>query len=112
MRAFAIAAVVIALPAVAQVFERPLRDPWVPPAVRAKSRVEAPAPTLTLQQQVEEKARATFAKAAPDGTLTRPQAEAAGLGFIAKHFDAIDTRGRGLVTADDYIAFLRARSAR
>ena len=101
----------IALPAAAQVFERPMRDPWVPPALRAKARTEAPSQGAALQAEVEEKVRASFVRAAPEGTLTREQAGAAGLGFVAKHFDAMDPGHRGWVDVEDYLRFLRERPA-
>jgi hypothetical protein len=93
--------------------EVPIRDPWVPPALR-KSAKAVPTEGATLQAQVEQKLRADFDRADVNrtGTLTREQAGAAGLGFIAQHFDEIDTRKSGKVAFDDLKRFLRARGAR
>ena len=95
--------------------EQPMRDPWVPPAVREKSALKL-APITEgdeLDAQVEAKLRARFAAAAKEGgTLTRDQARAAGLGAIAESFDAIDRQGRGVVTFEDYKRFLRAGRAK
>ena len=93
-------------------FETEHRDPWVPPEVRAKAAAKPPiAPTSgrELDAQVEAKLRKRFeAAASPDGTLTREQARAAGLGAIAQRFDAIDRSGRGAIRFDDYLAYLRS----
>ena len=92
------------------VMERDWIEPWVPPAV-AKSAQALPAPKrgAELRAEVERKLRADFDAAAPGGTLTREQARAAGLGFITRHFDAIDRRGSGVVRFEDYRAFLKSR---
>ena len=94
-------------------FETEMRDPWVPPAARAKAAAKplvAPASGAALDAQVEAKLRRRFvAAASPDGTLTREQARAAGLGAIAERFDAIDRAGRGAVRFEDYLAFLRSQ---
>jgi hypothetical protein len=110
-RALAALAMAGALPCAAQVFEAPMRDPWVPPALRAKARVEAASQGEALQAQVDTKLREAFAKAAPGGTLTREQAGAAGLGFVARHFDAMDRERRGIVRVEDYLRFLREQRA-
>lgn len=93
--------------------EVPMLDPWVPPSVREKALGERP-PEATrgaaLQAQVERKLRARFeAAAGVDGTLTREQARAAGLGFIANNFAAIDRQGDGRVSFPEYLAYLRTR---
>lgn len=97
-------------------FETEMRDPWVPPEVRAKAAKRQLAPPTSgaaLDAQVEAKLRKRFeAAASPDGTLTREQARAAGLGAIAERFDAIDRSGRGAVRFEDYLAFLRAQRPR
>jgi hypothetical protein len=84
-----------------------LKDPWVPPHVKGspdyvETRGEA------LRKQAEAKLRAQFDAADPAkaGTLTREQARAAGLGYIAEHFEAIDRRGAGVVTFDDVRRYL------
>jgi hypothetical protein len=93
--------------------EVPMLDPWVPPAVRAKAaatRVE-PAEGAALRAEVEAKLKSRFDAAAGDGgTLTREQAAARGLGGIARDFEAIDRRGAGRISFEDYRQFLRART--
>lgn len=92
--------------------ETAIRDPWVPPELRA------PAPTpatqgAALRAQVERKLKAGFDRADVDrsGTLTRDRARAAGLGYIVKHFDEIDRQRAGAVSFDDVKRFLRGRGA-
>jgi hypothetical protein len=105
---------VIALDAAAlegATMERPMCDPCVPQVLRKQARVAAEAPTrgASLQAQVEAKLRAPFDAAAVDGVLTRDRAAAAGLGFIARHFDEIDREGRGTIRFGDYRRFLAER---
>jgi hypothetical protein len=96
----------------AQTDEPPMRDPWVPPALRSKAATQPPAAGDALKAQVERKLRASFDAADVSGKgLTREQAEAAGLGYVAKNFDRIDTAGTGRVTFDDLTRYLRARGA-
>ena len=93
--------------------EVPMRDPWVPPELAKQARVEPPSSGAQLQAEVERKLRGRFeAAAGPQGLLTREQARAAGLGFIDRHFDAIDRRHAGRVSYGDYRRFLQARGAR
>ena len=92
--------------------ETPLRDPWVPPELREST--PAPAPRgAALRAQVERKLKAGFdaADVNRSGTLTREQARAAGLGYVAKHFDEIDQKRAGAVSFDDVKRFLRGRGA-
>ena len=90
--------------------ESPLLDPWVPPAAaQAAQSVPKAKRGADLRSEVERKLRADFEAAAPRGTLTRGEARAAGMGFIANHFEAIDRRGAGVVRFEDYAAFLRSR---
>lgn len=107
-------AALMAMPAAAvtgAVMERPFCDPCVPAAVK-RSAVAAPSPEgAALRAQVEAKLRAPFEAAARDGVLTRDQARAAGLGFIDRHFDAIDATGRGAISFADFKRFLEARGA-
>ena len=95
------------------VIETPMRDPWVPPSQRQPS-ASPPTSGAELRAQVERKLEASFDAADVDrtGTLTRAQAKAAGLGFIASHFDEIDTRRSGVIRFDDVRAFLAGRAAR
>ena len=95
------------------VIHTPLCDPCVPPALRNVT----PAPPTegaALQAQVERKLRQSFdaADVQRSGALTRAQADAAGLGVVAKNFDRIDTAGTGRVTFDDLKRYLRSRGAR
>ncbi len=94
--------------------EVPMLDPYLPPTVRKELPLSPPvAEGAALRAQVERKLKAGFDAAAKDGNgaLTREQARSAGLGFIADHFDAIDTRGAGVVRFDDYKRFLKERGA-
>ncbi len=95
------------------VIETPMRDPWVPPSQRQPS-TSPPTSGADLRAQVEQKLQAAFDAADVNhtGTLTRAQAKAAGLGFIASHFDDIDTRRSGLIRFDDVRSFLEGRAAR
>lgn len=108
-----LAATVSAGARAAGTMETPLLDPWVPPALRKHRVVEPPAEGAALRVQVERKLRSAFddAARAHGGTLTREQARAAGFGFIADHFQAIDRRGAGVVRFEDYKRFLRERGA-
>ena len=104
-----------AWPAYAQ--ELPLRDPWVPDAVktkRANAFAEGPATRgAALQAQVQRKLRDSFdaADVEGQGSITLSQARAAGLGLIAREFERIDVTRSGRITFDDYLRFLRARGA-
>jgi hypothetical protein len=93
--------------------EVPMLDPWVPPAVKAKAaatRLE-PVQGEALRAAVEAKLKARFDAAAGEaGTLTREQAAARGLGAIARDFEAIDRRGAGRISFEDYRRHLRARA--
>lgn len=92
--------------------EAPMRDPWVPPELRKPA--AAPAPQgAALRAQVERKLKAGFDKADVNhsGTVTRGQARAAGLGYVVKHFEAIDRQRAGAVSFDDVKRFLRSRGA-
>jgi hypothetical protein len=77
------------------------------------SKLPAPVEGAALQAQVERKLKAAFdAAAGSGGTLTREQARAAGMGFVANHFDAIDRSRRGFVDAEDYVRFVRDKDRR
>jgi hypothetical protein len=87
--------------------EQPLRDPWVPPDARKPS-TAPPTEGVALRAQVERKLKQQFdaADLSHTGALTKPQAAAAGLGFIAKHFDDIDRQKTGAVRFDDVKRYL------
>jgi hypothetical protein len=93
--------------------EIPLLDPWVPPAVRAKSAAAAQVTAGTLREQVEKKLKDGFdaADVQRSGALTIEQARAAGLGYIANNFEQIDRRKAGAVRFEDVKAFLKAKGA-
>ena len=87
--------------------EQPLRDPWVPPEARKPS-TAPPTEGVALRAQVERKLKQDFdaADVTHIGLLTRQQAIAAGLGFIAKHFDEIDRQKTGTVGFNDVKRYL------
>jgi len=105
------ASLVLALPLAATAADATaLRDPWVPPAAR----LAASAPETrgaALQAQAERKLRAAFeaADSQQRGSITREQARAAGLGFVAEHFDRIDGARRGRVSFEDVQRYWRSR---
>lgn len=112
LRALGLAAWCASMPAWGQgaALEAPLLDPWVPPATaRAAEMLPKAKRGAELRSEVERKLRADFDAAATQGSLTRERARAAGLGFIAQHFEAIDRRGAGFVRFEDYRAFLKSR---
>jgi len=93
-----------------------LRDPWVPDAVKQKRSTSIqvePTRGAALRAQVERKLRESFDAADVDGrgSITQPQARAAGLGLVAREFARIDGSGNGRITFDDYRRFLRAQGA-
>ena len=105
MRTLLLVIAAVALPVAAQQL---LRDPWLPPqAKRSESYVETRGDAL--RAQVERKLREQFDAADPakSGALTREQARAAGLGYIADNFEAIDRNRTGWVRFDDVKRYLR-----
>ena len=92
------------------VIEVTVRDPWVPPELRNAARAKSTR-GVALDTQVEDKLRAEFAQKAPNGSLTLEEARAAGLGFVAANFDAIDAARRGTVRFEDLKRFLKERGA-
>ena len=92
--------------------EQPLRDPWVPPESR-KASTAPPAEGAALRAQVERKLKKAFDAADVNrtGSLTRQQASAAGLGFVARHFDQIDRQKTGTVRFDDVKRYLIEQGA-
>jgi hypothetical protein len=101
----------MALPVAAQVFESPYCDPCAVPGAKSAARQEAASSGSELRAQVRAKLLAQFLAAAPDGAMTRERAAAGGLGFIARHFEAMDRERRGVVSFEDYLRFLRERGA-
>ena len=92
--------------------QQPLRDPWVPPEAGSPSKAP-PSEGSALRAEVERKLKRAFDDAdfGRTGSLTRQQANAAGLGFVARHFDAIDRQKRGAVRFDDVKRYMVERGA-
>lgn len=92
--------------------QQPLRDPWVPPESRKPSEAP-PSEGAALRAQVERKLKQAFdaADVSGAGSLTRQQATAAGLGFVARHFDEIDRQRTGAVRFEDVKRYLVERGA-
>ena len=88
----------------------PRSEPYVPKAQRIPSR-EAPAAGAGLKEQALSKLRQRFEEADTDrsGSLTRQEAAAAGLGYVAANFEEIDRAHKGAVTFAEVKAFLRQR---
>ncbi len=96
----------------------PRLDPGKPPAAaqqaaQAEVRTRPASVGAKLDSDAERHLRASFeaADTAHRGTLSRDEAQAGGFGWIANHFDAIDTRRAGRVSFDDVKRYLNARSA-
>jgi hypothetical protein len=94
----------------------PFLDPGRPPAsaqqaAQAQNRVRPASVGATLDAEAEAHLRASFdaADRAHRGTLSRAEAQAGGFGWIANHFDAIDTRHAGRVSFDDVRRYLKLR---
>jgi hypothetical protein len=112
MKRFASYAALVAalLPGLSNAATAVLRDPEVPAALR-HTRPAPPSQGVVLQAQVDAKLRSRFAAAdsSGQGHISRAQAEAAGLGYIARHFDAIDSAGHGSVSWAQVQAYLKQR---
>jgi hypothetical protein len=87
-------------------------DSYVPPASGIAS-PQAPSTGEALKAQVLQKLQSDFAKADVDhaGSITRAQADRAGLGLVSRHFDNIDTKRAGRVTFDQVREYLRGEGA-
>jgi len=96
--------------AVATAAEPVLRDPAVPEALRHTAPARVTRGTA-LQAQVDAKLRARFeaADTSGQGHISRAQAEAAGLGFVTRHFDAIDDADHGSVSWAQVQAYIAQR---
>ena len=88
-------------------------DPYLPPASRTPS-LQPPPTGDALRAQVLLKLQNDFARADVDhaGSVTQAQADRAGLGLIARHFDKIDTKRAGRVTFDQVREYLLSQGAR
>ena len=88
-----------------------LADPWLPPGSR-KPAGPPPATGKALRAEVERKLRQQFEAADASGAgITRAQAAAAGLGYVERHFDQIDTSQSGRIRFDDVKRFMKQRGA-
>jgi hypothetical protein len=70
----------------------------------------APSTGTTLQQQAQQRLEARLGanSALSNGaSVTKAQAQTQGLGFVAKHFDQIDTSHKGSVTLSDVRQYLQ-----
>jgi hypothetical protein len=85
-------------------------EPYVPPSLR-RPLPDASSGPILLRYQAMQKLKKRFDEADLDGsgTLSRDEARKAGLGFIDKNFDHIDTAQRGTVNFDDLKAWLIQR---
>lgn len=86
-------------------------DPWVPPQARLPDGRPSPS-GAALQALALDKLRRRFEAAdAPGfGTLSRSQAERAGLGFVAAHFERIDATKSGHVSFEELRRYLADRA--
>ena len=96
----------------------PHLDPGAPPlaarqAAQAENRTRPASVGAVLDSDADRLLRASFdtADAAHRGTLSRAEAQAGAFGWIANHFDAIDTRHAGRVSFDDVRAYLQLQRA-
>jgi hypothetical protein len=88
-------------------------DGQLPPALRNRPASAPPASGAALRAQAMDKLEAQFRAADLDGDGSLSPEEAQRFGFVAQHFDAIDTGRRGAVTFDDVRAYLaRAKAER
>lgn len=97
----------------------PRLDPAAPPAstvaaARSDRHAAAQAGGDALAAKVTRQLRGSFdaADMTHRGALTRAEAQAGGFGYVARHFDAIDTRRAGEVTFADVQRYLQSRGSR
>ena len=116
MRTALIFSVLLAAATVAR--PTPHLDPGKPPsaaqqAAQTEIRTRPASVGATLDSDAERHLRVSFeaADTARRGTLSRDEAQAGGFGWIANHFDAIDTAHAGRVSFDDVKRYLHSRSA-
>jgi hypothetical protein len=88
-------------------------DGQLPPALRNRPADAPPASGAALRVQALAKLEAQFRAADLDGDRSLTPDEAKGFGFVARHFDAIDSARCGAVSFDDLRAYLaQARDER
>jgi hypothetical protein len=85
-------------------------DGQLPPALRIRP-AEAPTSGAALRAQAQAKLEAQFRAADLDGNGSLTVDEAKGFGFVARHFDEIDTGRRGAISFDDLRAYLQRTKA-
>ena len=85
--------------------------PWLPPVLR-KPDPAPPTSGKALQAEVERKLQRQFAAAdvTSRGAITAAEAKSARFGFVALHFDEIDTARQGRVTFDQVKRYLEMRT--
>lgn len=86
-------------------------DAQVPPALRKRPAELAPAAGAALRAQAMAKLEAQFRAADLDGDGLLAREEAKRFGFVATHFDAIDSARRGAVSFDDLRTYLEKAKA-
>lgn len=80
------------------------------PATRAAPVL--PSTGATLQQQAQQRVDARLGGntvLSNGAAVTKAQAQSSGLGFVAQHFDEIDTKHTGRVTMSDVRQFIQQR---
>ncbi len=84
--------------------------PSLPPSLRTPSAVPA-ASGQALRNEAMQKLQRRFEEADLDasGSLTRDEAERAGLGYVVASFDEIDSAGQGKVSFADVKRFMQER---
>ena len=86
-------------------------DGMVPEALRNRPAQAPEASGVALRAQALAKLEKQFRAADLDGNGSLTAEEAKNFGFVARHFDAIDTKRRGAVTFDDLRAYLAQMKA-
>jgi hypothetical protein len=84
--------------------------PSLPPGLRTPS-AQPPASGQALRNEAMQKLKRRFDEADVDasGSLTREEAQRAGLGYVVASFDDIDSARRGKVSFDDVKKFMLQR---
>jgi hypothetical protein len=87
--------------------DKPCHDPCVPEAARKAPRTSSPAGAALREQAVLKlKQRFDDADADRNGSLTMAEARDGGFGYVARHFEQIDSQRRGKVSFDDVRRYL------
>jgi hypothetical protein len=90
-----------------------LHGPYLPPALRTPS-AQPPASGQALRNEAMQKLKRRFEEADLDasGSLTRDEAQKAGLGYVVASFDDIDTAKKGRVNFADVKKYMQQRRNR